>query len=134
MSLLEIVKNKRTIGMKTKNEPLKNAARMILGEVPRLNKKPGQEVTDTEVIKIIKGLIKGEKLTLDYSGQESSEYLEELEKFMPQMVSADKIMEFVNCIDFTKLKSPMQAIGLVKKEFGADNVDGGTVKKLIDER
>ena len=130
--MLKKVKSKLKDAIREKNEPMKMACRMILGEVPRLNKKADEEVTDSEIINITTKLQKSEMLVLDHSGQSTSDYLEALECFIPEKVSNDEIREFISSIDFSKLKSPMQAIGLVKKEFGSDKVDGNIVKQIIE--
>ena len=131
--LLTEVRNKMKRAMKEDDKAMKMATRMVLGEVPRLNKKAGESPLDTEMVRIIKGLIKSERMTLEFSGVDTSEYLESLEGLLPEVVSEEDIRSYINTIDFTTLKNKMQAINLVKRYFGETSVDSAVVKKIITE-
>lgn len=132
MTLFERIKEARTEAIKTENQAFKSAVRMVLGEIPRLNKKAGEIPSDSEIIKIINGLIKSERLTVKYSGQDSSEYLEILESFLPQKISEAEIKSFIDTIDISSLKNKNQIIGIVKNHFGADVIEVNSVKKIIE--
>jgi len=55
-----------------------------------------------------------------------------LNKYLPRETTEEEIIEYIKeYIDFSKLKTPMQAIGIVKNQFG-NSVDGGKIKKIID--
>lgn len=131
--LLTEVRNKMKRAMKEDDKAMKMATRMVLGEVPRLNKKAGESPLDTEMVRIIKGLIKSERMTLEFSGVDTSEYLESLEGLLPEVVSEEDIRSYINTIDFTTLKNKMQAINLVKRYFGETSVDSAVVKRIITE-
>lgn len=132
MSILEDIKKARKEAILNKNETIKSATRMILGEVPRLNKLANELPTDDEMIAVIKSLIKGELITLNYSGQDTSLYLEALKLFLPQLTPEIDIIEFLQTIDFSKLKNKMQAISIVKEKFGVNLIDSQLVKKIIE--
>lgn len=133
-TLLTKVKSKMKTAIKESNTVMKMATRMVLGEVPRLNKKAGELPTDSEMVKIINGLIKSERMTVEYSGADSSEYLKTLEELLPETVSEEEIVCYLNTVDFSLLKNKMQAINLVKKHFGETAVDGNLVKTIVMEK
>jgi len=133
-ALFTKVKSKIRIAIKESDTAMKMATRMVLGEVPRLNKKAGELPTDSEMVKIINGLIKSERMTVEYSGADSSEYLKNLEELLPETVSEEVIVCYLNTVDFSALKNKMQAINLVKDYFGAAAVDGNMVKTIVMEK
>jgi len=132
--MINKIKEARTKAIKGNNEALKTATRMILGEVPRLNKKANEVPTNKEIVKIINSLIKSENLTLGYSGSDGSEYLKALSSFLPEMISKDQIISFLETVDFSKLKNPMQCIPLIKSHFGEEFIDGAMVNNIVNER
>lgn len=131
-SMLQKIKSVMKEAIKKNDENTKMATRMVLGEVPRLNKLVGQEPTDSEITMIIRGLIKSERLTIEYSGQSSSPYLESLEALLPEMISRADILAFIDTIDMATLKNKMQIISIVKKHFGADKIDSEEVKNIVE--
>jgi len=141
---------------------IKDACRAIISQLPTIGCKK-HNVTDEKIIPLIKKIIQEEKVrqvyqlklitASDVEGKTSKQVdvmvkeiiadpsidlltfkIKYMIKLIPAMIDADEIHKFLNTIDFTKLKSPMMAIGLVKKEFGPDRVDGNMVKKIINER
>jgi uncharacterized protein YqeY len=132
--MINKIKEARTKAIKENNEALKTATRMILGEVPRLNKKANEVPTNKEIVKIINSLIKSENMTLGYSGSDESEYLKALYSFLPEMISEDQVISFLETVDFSKLKNPMQCIPLIKQYFGEEFVDGAMVNNIVNER
>ncbi|MBW2598461.1 MAG: GatB/YqeY domain-containing protein [Deltaproteobacteria bacterium] len=108
MNLQKQIKSELTVAIKAKDEERKDTLRVILGEFGRLDKK---ELSDDEVIKILKKLIKSEKEMLEKKGAEGDS-------------------TFIKVIDFSEFKNKMQAMGLIMKHFGA-TADGNEVKKLL---
>ncbi len=131
-SMLAQIKTVMKEAIKSNNSPMKMATRMVIGEIPRLNKLANQEPTNAEVTKIIKGLIKSERMVVEYSGSGSSPYLESLESLLPKTVGRDSILSFINTVDVSKLKNKMQLISIVKKHFGEENVDSAEVKDIVE--
>jgi hypothetical protein len=115
--------------MKTKDDVRKNAIRVILGEFGRLEKKV---LSDDEVLKVLKKLIKSEKEMLEQSGQDTdSPFLKVVEGYLPQMVSDAQIAEWIKThIDFSQYKNKMQAMGAIMSHFGA-TADGSRVKQIL---
>jgi uncharacterized protein YqeY len=95
-------------------------------------KKP-EEITDDDLLGIIRGLAKSEKSVLELQKKESSPYLKVVESYLPKMVSSDEVKTWINeNIDFAEYKSPMQAMGTIMKHFGK-LADGNMVKGLLQE-
>jgi hypothetical protein len=132
--------------MLAKNEAVKGAIRIIISEFPKLTvpitlesgkkttrlKKP-EEITNDDVLNTIRGLTKSEKTTLELKKEDTSEYLQILETYMPQLASAEEITAWTKeNINFADYKSPMQAMGTIMKHFGK-KADGNAVKAILQE-
>ena len=132
--------------MLQKKNDIRDAIRVIMGEYPKLTvpitlqsgkkttrvKKP-EEITDDDLLGIIRGLAKSEKSVLELQQKESSPYLKVVESYLPKMVSSDEVKTWINeNIDFAEYKSPMQAMGTIMKHFGK-LADGNIVKGLLQE-
>jgi len=129
-----------------KQNDIRNTIRVIMGEYPKLTvpitlqsgkktsrvKKP-EEISDEDLLGIIRGLVKSEKTVLEIQKKESSPYLQVLESYLPKMAGRDEIMAWINeNIDFSAYKSPMQAMAPIMKHFGK-LADGNMVKGLLQE-
>jgi uncharacterized protein YqeY len=111
----------------------KKAIRMVLGEIPRLNKKKGEQVIDEDIFKIITKLIKSEITILGYANidESSSKYLQILKKYLPTMMSEKEIEAWVlDNIDFSAYIIPMKAMGPIMKELKG-KADGNLVKQVL---
>ena len=132
--------------MLQKKNDIRDAIRVIMGEYPKLTvpitlqsgkkttrvKKP-EEITDDDLLGIIRCLAKSEKSVLELQQKESSPYLKVVESYLPKMVSSDEVKTWINeNIDFAEYKSPMQAMGTIMKHFGK-LADGNMVKGLLQE-
>jgi len=119
--------------IKAKDTYKKDAIRMILGEVPRLNKKKGEAVTEDEITKIIRGLVKSEviRLTAANYTHEKSEYLTYLKSYLPEMMSEKEIEAWIlDNIDFSTYNNTMQAMGPIMKGLNG-KVDGNLVREIL---
>ena len=95
-------------------------------------KKP-EEITDDDLLGIIRGSAKSEKSVLDLQKKESSPYLKVLELYIPKMIGREEVLAWIDKnIDLGEYKSPMQAIGTIMKHFGK-LADGNMVKSLLQE-
>ncbi len=132
--------------MLQKKHEIRDTIRVVMGEYPKLTvpmtlesgkktfrlKKP-DEITDEDLLGIIRGLVKAEKFVLELQKKESSPYLEVLESYLPKMISQDEVKAWIDAnIDFSEYKSPMQAMGPIMKHFGK-RADGNMVKGLLQE-
>ena len=128
----------RKIRMKAKidrNEGLSMATGMIIGETQRIKNK--KDITDNKILDIIDELISKEKEVLSHYKKESSNYLESLLTFKRadiEKLSENKIIEFLNTLDFSKLGNKLEAIKILKNEFGDKAIDGKIAKKIILEK
>jgi uncharacterized protein YqeY len=129
-----------------KQNDIRNTIRVVMGEYPKLTvpitlesgkktfrvKKP-EEITDDDLLGIIRGLVKSEKTVLELQKKETSPYLQVLESYLPKMAGRDEIMAWINeNIDFSEYKSTMQAMAPIMKHFGK-LADGNMVKGILQE-
>ena len=129
----ERIRKDLTGALKGRDSERLGTLKMILGEIPRLNKKANEKATDKEIEGIIKKLIKSEKLVLGYSGKDvsASTYISILEEYLPKNMTEEEIKQWVlDNIDFNAYNSATQAMGKVMKEL-AGKVDGNIVKKIL---
>ncbi len=83
------------------------------------------------MLDIIRRLVKSEKVVLETQNKATSNYLNMLEGYLPQMATREEITAWIEQnIDFSKYNNRMQAIGIVMKHFGK-LADGGLVKKIL---
>lgn len=132
--------------MLQKQNDIRDALRVIMGEYPKLTvpitlesgkktsrvKKP-EEITDDDLLGILRGLAKSEKSVLELQKKENSPYLKVIESYLPKMIGSEEIKAWINeNIDFAEHKNPMQAIGPIMKHFGK-MADGNVVKSVLQE-
>ncbi len=130
MRLQEQIKKDLTLAMKARDEGKRDALRVILGEFGRLEKK---ELSDDEVIKVMKKLLKSERDVLEKGGaSDDSVFIQIIEHYLPKMATDEEIIAWINLnIDFSKFKNKMQAMGAIMKHFGTQ-ADGNAVKKNLE--
>ena len=132
--------------MLNKDHEVRNTLRLIMAEFPKLTvplilesgkkstrlKKP-EEITNDDVIGIIKGHVKSEQTVLEATGQSASEYLIILKSYLPKMIDQEEIISWIrDHIDFSEFKNKMQAMGPVMKHFGK-LADGKLVNQILKE-
>ena len=131
MSLQEQIRNDLKVAMKAKNEAKTGAIRIILGEFQR---QPKKELSDQEVVAIIRKLIKSESELLAAANKkaEDSEYIAILDAYLPQMASEDEIRRWIaDNVDLASLNNKMQAMKPIMSHF-AGRADGNTVKAVLE--
>jgi uncharacterized protein YqeY len=119
--------------MLTKDEEKKNTIKMVLGEIPRLNKLANEIPTDAEVEGIIRKLIKSETQVLELTKKDinQSEYIKVLSSYLPQSLSKEEIKEWISSnIDLSKYDNPIKAMGEIMKALKG-KVDGGVVRNIL---
>jgi len=146
ISLHGKIKADLKVAMLNKDTDVRNAIRVVMGEYPKLTVpitlesgkktfrvKKADEITDDDLLGIIRGLVKSEKTMLELQNKESSPYLELLESYLPRMFTRVEVEAWISeNIDFSQFKSPMQAMGTIMKHFGK-LADGNMVKGLLQE-
>lgn len=141
MSLYRTIRRNWTQARKARSVEVPAYA-LIIGELDRLKGKKdvwtntlqdGKDFADLVVKKVCEGLREMEQEKMDRGVEPDSLLLSVLDREVPlaEQVSESHIVDWIkDNIDFGSLKSPMQAIGMVKREFG-DSVDGDRVKQIV---
>ena len=129
MRLQEKISAELKVSMKAKDKERTGAIRILIGEFQR---QPVKELTDEQVLAIIKKLVKSENELLASAGKENSEYLAILEGYLPKQVTGDEIRAWIDVhIDFSTFKNKMQAMRPIMAHFGGA-ADGNIVKKVLE--
>jgi uncharacterized protein YqeY len=146
ISLYDKLKKDLKRAMLQKDPSVRDTMRQIMAEFPKLTvpltlesgkkstrlKKP-DEITDDDILGIIKGLVKSEQTVLEIKKEEASEYLEILKSYLPATASREEIAAWIKAnIDFSQFKNKMQAMGPVMKHFGK-LADGKQVNQILRE-
>jgi uncharacterized protein YqeY len=131
MSIQTQIKKDLMSAMKAKDAVRKDTLRVVMGEFGRADTK---ELSDDDVIKILRKLIKSEKETLTQVGSdEESAFIQIIEGYLPQLADENEITSWVKeNIDLSQFKSKMQAMGPIMKHFGA-RADGNAVKAILQK-
>ena len=146
ISLHDKIKKDLKKAMLQKDPEVRNTMRLIMAEFPKLTVpltlksgkkstrlKKGDEITDDDILGIIKGLVKSEQTVLEIKKEETSEYLEILQSYLPATASREEIVAWIKAnIDFSQFKNKMQAMGPVMKHFGK-LADGKQVNHVLKE-
>ncbi len=146
MGLLEKIRADLKAAMLGRDTVARDTMRQVISEFPKLTIpitlesgkkttrcKKDDEITNDDIVSIIRGLVKSEKTVLELKKEISSPYLELLTNYLPQMIDAETIRRWIEeNIDFGQFKSHMQAMGQVMKHFGK-TADGALVKSILGE-
>lgn len=124
--IYEDIKSALKTAMMQKDKVKMSKVRLIKAEIDR---DPNKNYVDTNVQKILESLIK----VTNKSPQPDTELLSTIYEFMP-VVSEEEILEFVDTIDFSKLKNKMAAMGIVKKHFRGKIVDSKMLQNIIQNK
>ena len=105
----------------------RDALRVVLGELQRQEKK---ELSDSEVVQIIKKLVGYEK---EMGENKDQEYIDCLEYYLPREATDQEIRDWIkNNIDFGQYKNKMQSMRDILAHFGP-SADGNRVKQILSE-
>jgi len=114
--------------IKNRDTARTGAVRILIGEFQR---QPEKELTDDQVIGIIRKLVKSERELLAAAGKQSSDFITVMEGYLPQQASEDEITRWIEeHIDFSKYNNKMQAMKPIMAHFGS-RADGALVKKVL---
>jgi uncharacterized protein YqeY len=145
-SLLEKLRADLKQSMLNKDVEARSAIRQIMAEFPKLTVpitlesgkkstrlKTNDEITNDDIVGIIQGLAKSERVVLEAKNEESSDYLNILQLYLPQMASREEIIAWIgDNIDFSEYKNKMQAMGSIMKHFGKQ-ADGKMVNEILQK-
>ena len=146
ISLLDKIKADLKKSMLMKDVEVRNTMRLIMAEFPKLTVpitlesgkkttrlKKAEEITNDDIIGVIRGLVKSEQIVLEAKKEETSEYLRILESYLPKMVTREELIAWIEeNIDFSQYKNKMQAMGTIMKHFGK-TADGKLVNQILKE-
>ena len=146
VSLLDKLKADLKHSMLNKDVDARSAIRQIMAEFPKLTVpitlesgkkstrlKTNEEITNDDIVGIIQGLTKSERMVLEAKNEESSAYLVILKLYLPKMASREEIIAWIReNIDFSDFKNKMQAMGSIMKHFGKQ-ADGKMVNQILQE-
>ena len=145
-SLLDKLKADLKQSMLKKDVAARSTIRQIMAEFPKLTVpitlesgkkstrlKTKEEITNDDIVGIIQGLAKSERMVLEAKNEESSDYLNILQLYLPKMASRAEIMAWISDnIDFSEYKNKMQAMGSIMKHFGKQ-ADGKMVNEILQK-
>lgn len=146
VSLYDKIRQDMKTAMLQKDTAVRDTMRLIVGAFPSLTvdmtlesgkkttrvKKP-EEITDDDILNIVRKFVKSEKTVLELKKETTSDYLVLLESYLPKMATSDEIASWIqDNVDFSSFKSPMQAMGKVMKHFGK-LADGNQVKAILQK-
>lgn len=146
MSLQDKLKEDLKLALRSKHDSLKNTIRQIMSEFFKLTvpvtleggkkstrpKKP-EEITNDDIIGIIQGLIKSERIVLEAKKEQTSAYLQILEAYLPRQATREEIAAWIKAnVDFGQYPNKMQAMGAIMKHFGK-TADGKLVNQILKE-
>ncbi|MDM8554987.1 GatB/YqeY domain-containing protein [Desulfococcaceae bacterium HSG7] len=144
ISLYDKIRQDMKSAMMKKDTAVRDAMRLIMGAFPSLTvaitldsgkkttrvKKP-EEITDDDLLNIIRKFVKSEKTVLEFKKEATSDYLELLNLYLPKQATSEEIERWIqDNVDFSKFNSPMQAMGKVMKHYGK-LADGNEVKEIL---
>jgi len=143
-SLHDKLKEDLKTAMRARNTAVRDAIRQVMAEFPRLTvpltlesgkkttrPKTAEEITNDDILGVIQGLVKSEKMVLEARKEKTSAYLETLNAYLPQMADREEIAAWIKeNIDFSRYKSRMQAMGTIMKHFGK-RADGRQVNQVL---
>lgn len=130
MGLQQKIQSELKGAMKAKDTAKTSAIRVLIGEFQR---QPEKELSDDQVIGIIKKMIKSERELMAASGDMESEFLQVLQVYLPQQASEEDIRRYISeNLDLSSFKNKMQAMKPVMAHFGS-RADGNLVKSILQD-
>ena len=146
LSLLDKLKTDLKQSMLNKDVEARSTIRQIMAEFPKLTvpitlqsgkkttrPKNNEEITDDDIIGIIQGLVKSERMVLEVKNEASSTYLNILQLYLPKLATREEIIAWIEeSIDFSAYPNKMQAMGKIMKHFGKQ-ADGKMVNEILQK-
>lgn len=144
MALKEKIKSDLKDAMKSGDSVVRGVLRLLSSDIKNEEIKQKKELTDDDILKIIKKDIKRHKESIeqyktggreDLTEQEEKE-LEILKEYMPEQMSENEIRKIVSGVikksGVTDVSDFGKVIGMAMKEIGG-NVDGSLVSEIVKE-
>lgn len=129
MSLQEKIKADLKESMLARNEVRTSALRVLIGEFQRQGVKI---LSDSEVLAVIRKLIKSENETMARSGVAQSPYLEVLDGYMPKAPGEAEIRAWIEAnVNFADYPNKVQAMKPIMAHFGG-LAEGNLVRRILE--
>ncbi len=146
LPLLDKLKADLKQSMLNKDVEARSTIRQIMAEFPKLTvpitlqsgkkttrPKNNEEITNDDIIGIIQGLVKSERMVLEVKHETSSAYLNILQSYLPKLATREEIIAWIGeNIDFSEYQNKMQAMGKIMKHFGKQ-ADGKMVNEILQK-
>jgi uncharacterized protein YqeY len=146
LSLLDKLKADLKQSMLNKDADGRSTIRQIMAEFPKLTvpitlqsgkkttrPKNNDEITNDDILGIIQGLVKSERIVLEAKKEASSAYLRILQSYLPKTLSHEEIVDWIKeNIDFSEYQNKMQAMGKIMKHFGKQ-ANGKMVNEILQK-
>ena len=130
MSLQKSITDELQAAIKKRDSARTAAIRVLIGEFQR---QPQKELEDSQVVSIIKKLVKSERELLAATGKTGSEFIHIMEEYLPAQASEEEIRAWISThVDFSTFTNNMQAMKPIMNHFGS-KVDGNRIKKILQE-
>lgn len=130
MSLQELISAELKPAIKSRDVAKTGAIRILIGEFQR---QPEKNLTDQQVVALIKKLLKSEQELLALANRQSSDFTRILEGYLPQQVSDEDVRSWIReNVDFSVFANRMQAMRPIMTHFGS-RTDGNVVKRILKE-
>ena len=131
MKLIDQLRTAKNIARVARKQVALENLTLLVGEVDRVSK----DISDEDVIRVLRKIKKSELELLKYSKESTySPLLDTIEEWLTTPITSEEIEDWITQnVDFSSLKNKMQAIGLVKEQFGP-GIDGNVVKSIIQEK
>lgn len=130
MTLQEQLRDHLKSAMKAKDSERTGAIRILMGEFARQREK---ELSDEQVIGIVKKLIKSERELLAAKGEDRSSFLDIMQDYLPKQADEGEVRAWIEAnVDLSQFASKMQAMKPIMQHFGA-RVEGNMVKKVLHD-
>lgn len=147
IDLKDKLKEDMKLSMRNKQNEVRDAIRIVIGEYPKLTVpiklesgkkttkvKAFEEITNEDVLELIRNLHKSEKTVLELKNEKESDYLLVLARYLPVMKTEEEIKAWIDeNVNFDELNNPMQAMKDIMKHFGK-LADGNLVKQILSSR
>jgi len=138
MSLIQEIKNQNLAARRAKLPAVSNLLTTLIGEAEMVGKNAGREVTDAEVLAVIRKFVKNINETISILGDNDPRTLAAmgekmtLETFLPKQLTTDELEQIINSIKVELSAGPKdlgKVLALIKSRFDGQ-YDGKTASMI----
>ena len=130
MELQQRIQSQLQESLKKRDSKRTAVIRVLIGEFQR---QPDKQLSDDQVVAIIKKLIKSESELLAAAGRSGSPFIDFLAGYLPRQADEAEIRAWIDeNIEFADYANKMQAMKPIMAHFGS-SADGATVKRILQD-